>query len=1337
MSGSTIGGVIGGVIGAYFGNWQLGYAIGSAIGGAIDPTVIKGPSIGDAQQQSSQAGRPIPAIFGHAPPIAATIVDGDPKARKIKRRQTVGKGSGQVQETEGFIATRLFLLCESPGGAANVARIRRNGKLVYSAITGDNLDAESAGFGAQVTILRGGDDQLPHPALEAMHGVGNTPYYRGRLCVLVQDDDETDTRGAANQYLFEVVSSGAVTTTTTTRYVAPDYSRFVNADFPLANPDTDYTFVEATGDTASGSGYSSSGSTIAEIQANVPGTAYPGWGLPSVYLGCMAGGGGPYTSAAVFMQGHGGTADLTEYQEAWLVYNWIKPTVVHDDLHLRGGDGSGDTLPPPSTSGAWQGDALGVVYRTYTTHNTTLRSFPYSLEGFTPLAIRLHTKQLVPTDHLAAGEFFLPDAPGYVSDADGNVRKWGGTATLVSGSFKTLALEALSGVVYTQREIGPVLAAGDADDNATFWNAAYAAAVANGTADPGWTYNAAGTGGPGTYPRATTHAYQLTTSTNATIDPDAVAWKDVVGEIARRCGVPADRLDIDGMTDNVPGYMLARLDLSGSDYVRELCTFYSTDLPEFDDQLHAVRRGGAIVATIDEDLCEVEEEDDDNRPISQQYPQRVTVYYPDPANNYIVTPQVAERTTPDVEAATELNMQCTIPFDSTSVAQKADILQKVAFNQAEGSFKRALPAEYSRLVASDPVMFRDRRYILTKVSYEEMRVLLEGQYDRASAYTSLATGADAPAPQPGTGNLKGPSLVRVIQGTEPLRAADTQAGFYAAVCGKLGTWPGGDLYMSVDGGETEQLVATVLVPAAMGTLTSALAIGGTPLQVALYGDDVLESVSGAQIAARQNAAAIISGGIGGAVEIVQFQDSADTGTRTWDLTTLYRARLGTEEVGHVTGDDFVLLDGSAAFVPLSDDYAGQTIILRAVTRGTAPANNDAISFVYAPRLGGEIIIDGNGDAPTPPTPPSPAPGGAGTPGTPTLRAIGTTVVDPCTYGASPTASAATNSAAFNAAYAALPVGGGIVQPSVFGIYQIDTASPLLHRAKTRLALTTGTNQVTLQAAYSSTTTSPSVHRDIIRVDNVSEWEITGGHLIGYRELWAANGGVAAFGKSEWAHGIFVTNGAYNGSIYDLTAEKFVGDGLSIGRSAHDIHVVNIRSTNNRRQGISTGGDNILVEYCELDHIGGSDGTAPMAGIDIEVDDPATYSATNVTVRYCYIHDNTRTGITAYKSCNNLTLTGNRIEYNGTQGVYAMDSDNVDLHDNSIKWNGVQGVSINGTCSGWDIDGNDFFANSTRQYGVPTTGSTTTAPSSSLKSRNITTAATVTGTTYGTNTYGPT
>ena len=133
MSGQQVGSVVGYVVGAYIGGpvgGQIGAAVGGYVGGVIDPTIIKGPSIGDAQQQTSQAGMAIPKCYGHTPPLAPTLIDGDKLARKITITTDNGKGSTSKTESEGFVATRAFLVCE--GEIAAFARINRNGKLVYS-----------------------------------------------------------------------------------------------------------------------------------------------------------------------------------------------------------------------------------------------------------------------------------------------------------------------------------------------------------------------------------------------------------------------------------------------------------------------------------------------------------------------------------------------------------------------------------------------------------------------------------------------------------------------------------------------------------------------------------------------------------------------------------------------------------------------------------------------------------------------------------------------------------------------------------------------------------------------------------------------------------------------------------------------------------------------------------------------------------------------------------------------------------------------------------------------------------------------------------------------------
>lgn len=225
MSGSTIGGVIGGVVGFFFGVPQLGYALGSIIGGAIDPEEFRGPSIGDAQRQTSQAGAPRPVVYGHPAPFMGNIIDGEPIARKIE--QTEGGKGGPEVTTERFILTSAIRICEGPIGG--ILKIWRNDQIVYDVTADGNFPdwgnstpeeraayiaavrAKTLAFKGNIALYIGDETQLPDPTLEAIHGVGNTPYYRGTAYMVVKDDDVTDMRGSAAQWKFEVLQEATET----------------------------------------------------------------------------------------------------------------------------------------------------------------------------------------------------------------------------------------------------------------------------------------------------------------------------------------------------------------------------------------------------------------------------------------------------------------------------------------------------------------------------------------------------------------------------------------------------------------------------------------------------------------------------------------------------------------------------------------------------------------------------------------------------------------------------------------------------------------------------------------------------------------------------------------------------------------------------------------------------------------------------------------------------------------------------------------------------------------------------------------------------------------------
>lgn len=392
---------------------------------------------------------------------------------------------------------------------------------------------------------------------------------------------------------------------------------------------------------------------------------------------------------------------------------------------------------------------------------------------------------------------------------------------------------------------------------------------------------------------------------------------------------------------------------------------------------------------------------------------------------------------------------------------------------------------------------------------------------------------------------------------------------------------------------------------------------------------------------------------------------------------------------------------------------------------------------YVPSAGDVVIIDGNDPPPTSvSTGPSVADGGKATTGTPRTLTIGATVIDPCAspYNASPSASAATNSAAFNSAFGALPVGGGTVQPSVLGDYTFDTANPVKPVSHSRLKFPAGCRMV---AAGTTFVTSPSAGRHLVVLDGVTHVEVQAARATGYRTYWAANGGRAAFGASEWSHWLFITNGSTEINVQPSTAVDFVGDAISIGRSCSNIWIGGLVTRNNRRQGVSNGGDFVTMSDCDIGYIGGSDGTAPMAGVDNEVDNPTSYSSTNMVMERCRVHHCSGPGVNLYKSANNVTLTDLVSEYN-QRGVVGLDSDNVTINGSAtaLRYNRYEGLYVSGSCSTWSVRAALYY-NKTTQYPNQTGTGTTAAPSSTLKSKNAYVASTVSGLSYASGTtWGP-
>lgn len=966
MSGTTIGGFAGAAIGFVVTGFnpagaQWGFMIGSAVGGYLDPAKQEGPRITDAQTQTSNEGVPRPIVYGKAA-VAGNIIQCGPLVEH-KKKQRGSKGGPEVT-TYTYTRTVAIRICEAAplGGTMVLRRAWMDDKLVYDASQGGILRlADSKKFAASLTFYSGSEDQLPDPSLEALPtenggGVGNVPAYRGTCYAVLTDLDCTDRQGSVPQFRWEVCSDATQNTTTTYRYVGPDYSRFTNdPSNPLSHPWSDYTVLSGSGgNKLSGGGYTIPiPSTIQEAIEYAGTQAYPAWGDPNELIGISRGGSGPYSALnSDTLEGHGSTHDMTRYREAWLSFSWQKPVQFQDSVRLIG-DGFGT---PSNTGGAWHSDSIGIVFRSYVVHDTTTSGIGTGFEGFQLLALNIRAKKLAPVDTLAPGEFLLPDLPGYASDTNGNIRAFGGTATFVSGSFRTLALES-SNITYTTRELGPVRVQGAADDTQANWEADYAAAVAAGEMPSGYTYSSTGTGGAGTYPRNTTGAYRFANTSITTVAANQVALASVVADLAGRVGIPSSKLNLTALAGKtVRGYPVAR-ETTADAAILELMRVFFFELPEWGNsgdtgtKLRAVLRGGASALTLTEDDIVDDTDDDFSRPQVLEFPRKLSLTGADPDANYEAATEVAERESESYRAVDEQRVSTSVILTRDELAATADKMQKLAVAEATGNITRKVPMKFSAYTPSDCLLYGGKRYRIVQATRTDSGIEWEMKSDRISSVASAASGSDAPTPTTPPSNVRGPTILAVMN-LPSLRSADNVPGVYVAAQGVLSGWAGADIYLSVDDGASEQKVATFTAPSTIGVLTDDCTDSSEPISVQLYQGGVLDSVTPEQIAARLNGFAIITDGVS---ELGQFEDADETSDLNYDLTNVTRGQLGTVAAAHAAGDMFVLLDEDVQFLPLDAALAGKTLIFRAVSIGTAPENNPTMTFVFDPPV---FVIDG-------------------------------------------------------------------------------------------------------------------------------------------------------------------------------------------------------------------------------------------------------------------------------------------------------------------------------------------------------------------------------------------
>lgn len=173
--------------------------------GLFKSTIIKGNRLTDFAQTSATVGEVIPFGYGRFP-VKGNIIWAPlpPKEHRQVKRQ--GKG-GVKQESFTYTLSYCVAFCKGP--IYGYWWIKRNGKVVYS--QDPNAPVEDAAYAAKwlqkATLYYGTATQLPDSTIESYEGSGNVSAFRYIAHIVLEDDDTTDSGGAAPDFEAVVIAS--------------------------------------------------------------------------------------------------------------------------------------------------------------------------------------------------------------------------------------------------------------------------------------------------------------------------------------------------------------------------------------------------------------------------------------------------------------------------------------------------------------------------------------------------------------------------------------------------------------------------------------------------------------------------------------------------------------------------------------------------------------------------------------------------------------------------------------------------------------------------------------------------------------------------------------------------------------------------------------------------------------------------------------------------------------------------------------------------------------------------------------------------------------------------
>ena len=968
--------IVGAIVGSYFGAPQLGYMIGSLVGNAVDPQVLKGPRIGDLSVQTSRDGVPRPIIFGTVS-VTGNVIDRGQYVITTDSEQQ-GKG-GPVIESERVSLTFAIRICEGPIGG--IARIWEDEKLVYDVRPESIITEESGKFAENMAIYLGGESQLPDPSLEAIHGVGTTPAYRGSAYVVFTLKDLTDRRGSIPNYRFEAVSENT----------APDNGDFgywwlIESDSATADRQKIWFSydLETWSPAASADGYT-----------RTTNTADPQWSINFCGKNVVINSGDNYDIISDLTPPNPitSTSQLLSYDalnRPFFKRDLVFPKTAYSagSYTLNGGVTMAKIVQPSTSvlsggqlygltrtsSGRWYGWGGG------STGNEFVYSDFSSPANWTNLGLLPSSASIKSESHsMDSGVLVMVcvSTLGRIYRSINNGLSWTLVQTIAEdcdivrhiqsdGTWFISTLGGTSCKIYRSQDAGvsfQVVETGTAlggilpnqPSQINFGNGLITLCCDRTifySSDGGDTWQEAG------FPTDSgadnisltyigSEFYDLTP-----VSGDPYPLDDIVTFCCNRVGVESAQIDVSELTDLVAGFVIGG-PYSAAEAIRSLQRAYFFDAGEWDAVLHFPKRGHDVIETITEDDL-LEDPEDATREQEIEYPKKMHLSYQDARLGYVPTKQTVTRSSPDVRVVNEVSVEVPVVLEADEAAQVVDKLMKIAWVDVGGEVKIKVPDNKCYWTPTDCINVRIRdkttRVRIERIDTADGILSVQARHDRISSYTSDATGALAPEPLDPVSSIPGVTFFEFIN-SPALIDRDDRLGYYIAVSGERAAWAGTSVQRSEDGGSSYYNLMTITRPSVMGRIIADIPAASefsldttNTIRVQILGERSvdLNSIPYTEMLKEKNA--IIIGD-----EIMQYQDAVEESPGIWALTTIIRGRLQTTPEAHTAGERFVLLEG-VHFIETNSSLVGTTLTHRATSFSNSPEDSTAYSDVWSPAL---------------------------------------------------------------------------------------------------------------------------------------------------------------------------------------------------------------------------------------------------------------------------------------------------------------------------------------------------------------------------------------------------